>query len=68
MFVLERHRNAGIGRALLDAAIEAADRRGYARIVLAPSIRSIPFYERAGFIDAGPGAGPDRLMVRAPRS
>ena len=64
MFVLTPYRGAGIGRMLLDAAIEAAEHRGYARVVLAPSIRSIPFYERVGFVHAGPDAGPDQLMVR----
>ncbi len=68
MFVLERHRNAGIGTRLLDAVLAAASARGYARVVLAPTIRAIPFYERAGFVDAGEGAGPDRLMVRPGRT
>ena len=64
MFVLERYRNAGLGTRLLDAVIAAADQRGYTRIVLAPTVRAIPFYRRAGFIDAGKGAGPHRLMIR----
>jgi GNAT superfamily N-acetyltransferase len=51
-FVLEAHRDAGIGRALLDVAIDEARRRRYVRIVLSPSARSVPFYRRAGFRDA----------------
>jgi hypothetical protein len=49
---------------LLDAAVAVADERGDVCVVLAPSIQSIPFYQRAGFVDAGDDAGPDRLMVR----
>ena len=64
MFVLERHRNAGVGTELLNAVIDEADRRGYARVVLAPTVPAVPFYERAGFVDAGERAGVDRLMVR----
>ena len=64
MMVVEERRDAGIGRRLLDAVIAAADERGYARIVLAPTVRAVPFYARAGFVDAGPGAGGDRLLVR----
>jgi GNAT superfamily N-acetyltransferase len=68
MFVLEPFRYSGIGTMLRDAALATADERGYVRVVLAPSIRSIPFYQRAGFVDAGEGAGTDRLMVRRGRT
>ena len=64
MFVLEPFRNRGVGTALLDAVIAAASERGYARLVLSPSERSIPFYRRAGFIVPGEQAGDDRLLVR----
>jgi GNAT superfamily N-acetyltransferase len=64
MFVREDHRNRGIGSALLRAIIAAADERGYARIVLSPSVRSIPFYRRAGFIVPDETAADDRLLVR----
>jgi GNAT superfamily N-acetyltransferase len=57
-FVLAEHRNQGIGQRLLDALLDHADRNGFARVVLSPSERSIPFYQRAGF-----GAA-DVLMVR----
>lgn len=52
MFVEPSHRNAGLGRALLDRALEFAREREVDGVVLWPSDRSRPFYERAGF---GPG-------------
>ena len=48
-FVLAPHRNRGIGTALLNAAVADARARDCARIVLSPSERSVPFYQRAGF-------------------
>jgi GNAT superfamily N-acetyltransferase len=59
VFVRAEHRNDGSGRALLDAAIAHADTAGFARLVLSPSERSIPFYGRAGFAPAA-----TTLMVR----
>ena len=64
MFVREEARDAGVGAALLDAVIAAAEARGYARLVLSPSERAIPFYARAGFLVPGQAAGSDRLLVR----
>lgn len=52
-FVLAVYRNQGIGRQLLDAVLGYASENGFARVVLSPSERSIPFYERAGFGAAG---------------
>lgn len=52
MFVLASHRNTGLGRALLDRALDFAREREVDGVVLWPSDRSRPFYERAGF---GPG-------------
>jgi predicted N-acetyltransferase YhbS len=49
VFVLPGHRDSGIGRRLLDAALAHARRCDFARVVLAPSARSVPFYARAGF-------------------
>jgi GNAT superfamily N-acetyltransferase len=49
VFVLAAHRDGGIGRELLDAAISAARERGYARLVLSPSERARPLYRRVGF-------------------
>ena len=42
---------------LLDAALGHARERDFARVVLSPSERSVPFYKRAGFAPA------TRLMV-----
>jgi GNAT superfamily N-acetyltransferase len=49
VFVLESYRNQGVGRLLLDAAIAHARAEGYARLVLSPTDRAVPFYLRAGF-------------------
>jgi GNAT superfamily N-acetyltransferase len=57
-FVLAAYRNQGIGSLLLKEALGYADVRGFARVVLSPSERAVPFYQRAGF---GPA---DALMVR----
>ena len=59
-FVLAAHRNQGIGRRLLDAVLGYAAERRFARVVLSPSERSIPFYRRAGFRAA------DELLVWTP--
>jgi GNAT superfamily N-acetyltransferase len=48
-FVLAAHRNQGIGSRLLRALLTHADEHRYARIVLRPSERAIPFYQRLGF-------------------
>ena len=57
VFVLGQHRNRGLGRELLDAALTLARRRRYARLVLSPSDRARRLYERAGFARA------DQLML-----
>jgi GNAT superfamily N-acetyltransferase len=57
-FVLADYRNQGIGRQLIIAVLDYADDNGYARVVLSPTERSIPFYERAGFAPA------NALMLR----
>lgn len=59
VFVLAGHRDVGVGRLLLDAAVSYAQERGLDRVVLHPSTRSIPFYRRAGFDTA------DSLMLRS---
>jgi GNAT superfamily N-acetyltransferase len=59
-FVLAAYRNQGIGRQLLDAVLGYASENGFARVVLSPTERAVPFYERAGF---GPA---DALMVWTP--
>jgi GNAT superfamily N-acetyltransferase len=48
-FVLSAYRDRGIGGKLLDALLGYADAHHFARVVLSPSQRAIPFYERAGF-------------------
>ena len=52
MYVEPRLRSGGVGRALLDAALAFARERDVDGVLLWPSERSRPFYERAGF---GPG-------------
>ena len=68
MYVRPDCRNRGIGWALLTTLIGTADERGYARLVLSPSARALPFYRRAGFVVADDAAGDDRLLVRPTRS
>ncbi|PZS40003.1 MAG: GNAT family N-acetyltransferase [Pseudonocardiales bacterium] len=48
-YVLASHRDHGVGTALLNTLVSDAHNRGCARIVLAPSDRSVPFYQRAEF-------------------
>jgi GNAT superfamily N-acetyltransferase len=67
MFVHKGLRDRGIGSALLSAVIAAADERGYARLVLSPSERSLPFYRRAGFVVPDAAVGDNRLLVRPAR-
>jgi GNAT superfamily N-acetyltransferase len=49
MYVEPELRDAGLGRRLLDVAVEAARSDEADGVVLWPSDRSRPFYERAGF-------------------
>lgn len=63
MFVLAEHRNRGLGAALVEAVLSRAKERGYVRVVLSPSVRAVPLYKRAGFVEAD-GVGADRLLVR----
>ena len=64
MFVRETVRNRGIGSALLAAVVAAASERSYARLVVSPADRALPFYRRAGFVVADGAADGDRLLVR----
>jgi GNAT superfamily N-acetyltransferase len=52
VYVVPGDRDRGIGRLLLDAVTAHADAHGFARLVLSPSERSVPLYERAGFAPA----------------
>ena len=58
VYVRDTQRGTGIGRMLVDAVTSYADEHGFARLVLAPSERSVSLYIRAGF---GPASS---LMVR----
>lgn len=58
MYVVPEHRDAGVGRHLLDALLAHADAAGLERVVLSPTEPSVPFYRRAGF---GPA---DQLLLR----
>lgn len=49
VYVAPEHRNAGLGRRLLDAAIEEARASGWELLILWPSELSGAFYARAGF-------------------
>jgi GNAT superfamily N-acetyltransferase len=60
VFVLAAYRNRGIGTQIVSAALEYADENNFVRVVMSPTEKSIPLYERAGF---GPANG---LMLRTP--
>jgi GNAT superfamily N-acetyltransferase len=49
MYVEEAHRNLGVGRGLVEAAVERAHERGVDGVLLWPSEDSVAFYRRAGF-------------------
>jgi GNAT superfamily N-acetyltransferase len=53
-YVLPGYRNRGVGTRLIEAVLAHADAHGFARVVLSPSQRSVPFYRRAGFGPAEP--------------
>ena len=59
-FVLSAYRNRGIGARLINTVLHYADGNGFVRVLLSPTCRSVPFYERAGF---GPASA---LMLRTP--
>ena len=58
LYVLAPHRGRGVGAALIEACTTYAEEHRMARIVLSPSLASVPLYRRAGFVEA------DELMVR----
>ena len=58
LYVLVPHRGRGLGAALVEACTTYAEEHRLARIVLSPSLASVPLYRRAGF------AAADELMVR----
>lgn len=59
-FVLAAYRNRGVGGRLLSALLTYADEHDFARVVLNPSDRAIPLYQRAGFQTA------TALLIRTP--
>jgi YbgC/YbaW family acyl-CoA thioester hydrolase len=54
MAVVASSRHSGVGRAVLDALLDAARARGDREAVLHAQIAAAPFYERAGFTRRGP--------------
>ncbi len=54
MAVVAGSRHGGVGRAVLDALLNAARGRGDREAVLHAQIAAAPFYERAGFTRRGP--------------
>ena len=54
MAVAASSRHAGVGRAVLDALLDAARARGDREAVLHAQLDAAPFYERAGFSRRGP--------------
>ena len=52
--VLKEHRGGGVGRLIMEFAIDEARRRGYSEVVLSSQTYVIPFYERLGFVAEGP--------------
>lgn len=49
VFVIDEHRNRGIGRALVDAVIAEARGRHVGYLIVHPSQRAYPLYQRLGF-------------------
>jgi YbgC/YbaW family acyl-CoA thioester hydrolase len=69
MAVRQAMRGSRVGRAVLDALMDAARQRGFREAVLHAQVSAAPFYARAGFAERGPvfeEAGiPHVEMVRA---
>ncbi len=72
MAVLKTYRGRGVGKKLLQRAIEAAKKRGVRKIYLHAQVPVIEFYESMGFRCVGPvfnEAGiPHRKMILKPRN
>jgi len=67
--VVKEYRGGGVGRMIMDFAIDEARRRGYTEAVLSSQTYVIPFYERLGFVAEGPeydDAGIPHRMMRLP--
>ena len=51
--VLRQCRKQGLGRAVMLALHDEAQRRGYAGVALGSQLHAIPFYERLGYVASG---------------
>ncbi|MDF3283075.1 GNAT family N-acetyltransferase [Gordonia sp. N1V] len=49
LYVAAEHRGRGIGHDLIEAVLRFADARGYTKVVLSPTSKSVPLYARCGF-------------------
>jgi GNAT superfamily N-acetyltransferase len=67
-FVLKPYRNQGIGMALVNAVLDYACNRDIARVLLYPTPKSVPFYQRAAFeiLPADPKIRMVRAIARQP--
>jgi predicted GNAT family N-acyltransferase len=54
MAVMPQWRGRGVGRALLETALQAARERGLPVVKLSAQNRAVPFYARSGFRAVGP--------------
>jgi YbgC/YbaW family acyl-CoA thioester hydrolase len=54
MAVIHTMRGSRVGRAVLDALMEAARRQRFREAVLHAQASAVPFYVRAGFVERGP--------------
>ena len=59
-YVSADHQRLGVGRALLGAVVEEADRLGVSRLVVEASITARPFFESQGFMVLAPQEVPCR--------
>jgi predicted GNAT family N-acyltransferase len=69
MAVLRRVRGEGVGRRLLEAAVQLGRRLGMAQLHLHAQVRARGFYEAAGFIAEGEAfleAGIAHVAMRLP--
>ena len=51
VFVLEAFRNRGLGQAMVEAVIAEARTRGLGYLIVHPSERAFPLYQRLGFAE-----------------
>jgi GNAT superfamily N-acetyltransferase len=51
-YVTPDHRGSGLGTRMLAECTSYADEHGFVRVVLSPTERSVPLYDRAGFVPA----------------